>query len=98
MLGDQVPENRKRGLERVIEQEEAFSNGVKLAMVTRRDIRSVFATSGYRVSSTDIFIITHLDQGSFIDLRSLFHRRSLFSPYLISQQKYRLYVSFSSIK
>lgn len=30
MLGDQFPENRKRGLERVIEQEEAFLNRVKL--------------------------------------------------------------------
>lgn len=53
LLGDQVPENRKRGLERLNEQEEAFLNRVKLAMATRRDIGTVFATSGYRVSSTN---------------------------------------------
>lgn len=53
MLGDQVPENRKRGLARVIEQEEAFLNRVRLAIGTRREIRTILASSGYRVSKTN---------------------------------------------
>lgn len=53
MLDDQVSENRKGGLENVIEMEEIFLNRIRLAKDARREIGTVFASSGYRVSESN---------------------------------------------
>lgn len=79
-LDDQVLDNRKRDLARVVEQE--FSNRFKLAMATRREIGSAFATSGYRLSSKNCrldwgLVELHEDRIEYNKVRNLY-----FFPYV----------------
>lgn len=55
-FGDQVPENRQRGLARMMEQEEAFFNRVRLAMGAHREIGTIPASSGYRLSKPNCLL------------------------------------------
>lgn len=51
-LGE-VPKNRQLGLARMMEQEEAFLNRVRLATGAHREIGTILASSGYRLSKTN---------------------------------------------
>ena len=50
MLADDVPDSRKRGLERVKEREEAYANRLRLARVTEREIWLVFGIPSQSLS------------------------------------------------
>jgi hypothetical protein len=50
MLGNQVPEVRKRGLQRCVEKEQAFIKRITTAEDSDRVIGTLLASSGYRVS------------------------------------------------
>lgn len=52
-LGDQVPKNRQLGLARMMEQEEAFLNRVRLPTGAHREIGTILASSGYRLSKAN---------------------------------------------